>query len=241
MNRACLLSTSRPGSDPERRPCALVGERQRIIRDIHDGLGASLIGLLRYVQRGDIDRRTLEQQVRSALLELQVAVDALAPADGDLGAVLGNLRYRLEPLLAASAVDFRWEATELPRIGSLHPAESFSIQRIVLEAIANALKHSGASHIAMSIRRRRGGVEILICDNGRGFDAVSASPGLGLVSMRARAKHLGGRLEIGAAGSGTMVKLVIPRRLGAGRSGTRPRATSSGKSAPAQRASPNSG
>jgi hypothetical protein len=193
---------------------ALARERQRIISDMHDGLGASLVGLLRYVetQRGGAQ---IQQRVKEALQELRIAIDALEPAEGNLGAVLGNLRYRLEPLPEPAGIHLEWDVAELPRIDFLEPSSVFALQRIVLEAVANALKHSGAAHIRLSARALADGeTELRIEDDGRGFDTSRPSPGLGLANMRARAARIGAQLDITSrTGAGSVVRLRIPRAL----------------------------
>lgn len=202
-------------AEEAKRERALVCERQRILADMHDSVGASLVGLLRYVQSGKADSGELEQRVRAALQEMRIAIDALEPAEGDLGAVLGKLRYRLEPLLESTGVRFSWDAAELPRVEALEPSAVFAIQRIVLEAIANALKHSGARQIKLVLRAMNPeGVEIRIEDNGKGFDVESLASGLGLGNMRARAQRLGAHVSfLSKPGSGTTVSLTVPCRL----------------------------
>jgi signal transduction histidine kinase len=201
------------------RKQALLDERQRILADMHDGVGASLVGLLRYAQGGQLDPKTVEQRVREAMQELRIAVDALEPAEGDLGAVLGKLRYRLEPLLAAATTRLHWDVAELPRVEALEPSAVLAIQRIVLEAMSNAMQHSGARNIRLAARPRDGsGVEIRIEDDGSGYDAAQAGGGVGLNSMCARAQALGGSVDLASQpGKGTAVTLVIPAALGAAR------------------------
>lgn len=196
------------------RQQALAAERQRIITDMHDGLGASLVGLLRYVQARNTDPQ-VEQRLKEALQELRIAIDALEPAEGDLASVLGNLRYRLEPLLEPAGVCVDWNVSELPRIEGLDPTSVFAVQRIVLEAVANALKHSGARTVRLGARTAADGqVEIDIEDDGRGFDLARPASGLGLASMRGRAARIGARVEVESApGRGTRVKLALPGAL----------------------------
>lgn len=206
---------------------ALISERQRILADMHDGVGTSLIGLLRYVQSGNLEVVELERRVKTALQEMRIAIDALEPADGDLGAVLARLRYRLEPLLESTGVRLAWDAGELPQVEALDPAAVFAIQRIVLEAIANALKHSGARSISIALRALdAAGVEIRIEDDGRGFDAGHPASGLGLGNMRSRAQRLGAHFGLlSSPGRGTTVILAVPCKLGpapAGRAASTP-------------------
>jgi signal transduction histidine kinase len=195
-----------------KREWAQVSERQRILADMHDGVGASLVGLLRHVQSGSADGASIERRVQEVLQEMRIAIDALQPRDGDLAAVLGALRYRLDDIIRSSGVRLVWEVEELPEVGELKPSTVFALQRIVLEAITNALKHSGAQCLRLSARACNGDIEVRIEDDGRGFDTSRHAAGLGLVNMRARAQRIGARLDIHAhSGAGTVVRLAIPR------------------------------
>jgi signal transduction histidine kinase len=213
--------------DEAKRERALICERQRILADIHDGMGASLVGLLRYVQSGKTDSKELEHRVRTALQEMRIAIDALEPAEGDLAAVLGTLRYRLEPLMASTGVRFAWDVAELPCVEALDSSAVFAIQRIVLEAIANALKHSNARQIRLTLRALNAeSVEIRIEDDGGGFDVGRPAAGLGLSNMRARAQRLGAQVSfLSQSGRGTTVSLTLPRRLEAAHAGSAADAT----------------
>jgi hypothetical protein len=195
-----------------KREWAQVSERQRILADLHDGVGASLVGLLQEVQSGSADRASIAKRVQEVLQEMRIAIDALQPRDGDLAAVLGALRYRLDDIIRSSGVRLAWEVEELPEVGDLKPSTVFALQRIVLEAITNALKHSGAQLLRISARANNGEVEIRIEDDGRGFDSSRHATGLGLSSMRARAQRIGARLTIRShPGTGTTVTLSLPR------------------------------
>lgn len=191
-----------------RRTLAL--ERQRILTDIHDGLGATLISLLRHVQSGQVDRDHVERRVREALQEMRIAIDALQPHEENIGALLGNLRYRLHDMIQASGVRLVWNVDEIPA-AVLNPAMAFSLQRILLEAIANALKHSGALNLRLSARARCGpGAEITVEDDGCGFDLERCDAGLGLANMRTRAERIGASLDIQSRpGAGTVLHIVI--------------------------------
>jgi signal transduction histidine kinase len=196
------------------REQALAQERQRIVTDMHDGLGASLIALLRYAQATRADPE-IELRVKEALQELRIAIDALEPYDGDLAAVLGNLRYRLEPLLEGTGVQLEWQVATLPRIESLEPSAVFVLQRILLEGFAHALRHARATRMRLSAQAAaNGGIEIRVEDDGPGPDPTQPAAGPGMSGMHARAARLGARLEVASrSGSGTVVRLLIPRVL----------------------------
>jgi signal transduction histidine kinase len=91
----------------------------------------------------------------------------------------------------------------------------FSLQRILLEAITNALRHSGARRLRFVARGRSGSrIEIRVEDHGCGFDPAQPVPGLGLANMRARAEKIGASIDIDSApGRGTVVALVLPGAL----------------------------
>ncbi|MBI2317882.1 MAG: hypothetical protein HYU75_13035 [Betaproteobacteria bacterium] len=173
-----------------------------------------MISLLHHVRSGQADARSLEQRVQDSLQEMRVAVDALQPRDGDLGAVLGSLRYRLEKTIESAGIEFAWEVDELPKVEALEPWAVLSIQRIALEAITNAVRHSGAKRLRFAASGAAQGIEILIEDNGRGFDTAVHPLGHGLRSMRARAERIGARIEVASKeGGGTCVRLLVPLLL----------------------------
>lgn len=196
-----------------RRERALSRERQRILDDMHDGLGAGLVSLLGYLDSGHAEMATVERRVQEALQEMRVAIDALQPHDGDLGAVLGSLRERLDGMVERNGAHLVWRVDELPRVEEFGPSTIFSLQRIVLEAVGNALSHSGAAEIRFIAHAAGSGdVEIRIEDDGRGFDPAQVHAGPGLANMRARAERIGAGFDITSQpGKGTVVQLTIPR------------------------------
>ncbi|MGQ0579781.1 MAG: sensor histidine kinase [Betaproteobacteria bacterium] len=198
-----------------RRQQALAKERQRILTDMHDGLGASLIGLLRHARSGGSDCAGIERRIQEALQEIKTAVDALKPSEDDLATVLGNLRYRLDSMIRETGTRLMWKVTELPPVVGLSPSTVFALQRILLEAITNVLKHSGATQISFTAQAQgEDGIRIRIEDDGKGFDPLHPAPGLGLANMRSRAASIGAVLEIRSRPSeGTVVELALPTSL----------------------------
>lgn len=192
---------------------ATIGERQRIMADMHDGLGASLVGLLGAIQAGKADRADLEQRAHGALQELRLAVDSLDTPPGDLNMALGTVRHRLRDALEASGVELDWQVAELPQLAQLTPSRILQLQRIVIEALTNALRHARAKHIVVTARADAAAqaVEVSIADDGRGMNGTYPAGGRGLMIMQRRASTLGGRLEIATPpGGGTCVTLWLP-------------------------------
>lgn len=194
---------------------AAAGERTRIMREIHDGIGAQLVGLLNMVPDERNDRAALQEQVRLALDEMRLAVDSLQPAFGELTAVLATLRYRLQPRLAAAGIELVWDMAALPVTALPSPQAALHLQRILLEAFTNVLKHAQATRVTMQVRWRgepAPAVLIHMVDNGVGLaDGAPPPAGHGLQNMHSRAQAIGAVLRVkrGAAG-GTEVHVEWP-------------------------------
>ncbi len=194
-------------------------ERQRIMSDIHDGVGGQLVALVNMIKRGHadpllFDRKQLSEHAQMALDELRVAVDAMQPVDGDLATVLATLRYRLEPRLKASGIDLVWRIDELPLWSDLTPQKVLQIQRILLEAFTNVIKHSGAKMVMFTAWHQPAipSVDIVLQDDGVGFDInPEDSQGHGLGNMSFRANAIGATLRVySSSGKGTRLSLKMP-------------------------------
>jgi len=204
-----------------RRNQALAVERGRIMSEMHDGIGSQLTLALSLVRRMDREANPAAQGedgqvatvLRESIEDLQLIIDSLEPVENDLLTVLGTLRYRLQDRLGKSGIDLQWNVVDLPPLPMLTPHSVLSILRIVQEAFANCLKHSGATRIAVTtgLAGEPGQGEtahIAIVDNGRGIDGTRV--GRGLENMRRRTETLGGRLQITSRSGFTEVLLVIP-------------------------------
>jgi signal transduction histidine kinase len=110
-----------------------------------------------------------------------------------------------------SGVKFHWQVGELPHVPYLTPQAILAVQRIILEALTNALRHSQASMVTVSARAEDGWLRIQVADDGVGFKELDASRGRGLDNLRRRAADLGGTLDIRSArGAGASVILRLP-------------------------------
>jgi signal transduction histidine kinase len=191
------------------RAQVLAHERERLMREMHDGLGGQLVSALSLAEAADTPREVLSAALRGALDEMRVVIDSLDPQVEDLGQLLGQLRARLEPMLRRSGLHFAWDVGRghaLPRLG---PEQSLHVLRILQEAITNVVKHAGASEVRVSTRADGAGVALAIEDDGRGLLAGAAG-GRGIANMQARARTLGAKLRVSALAAGTRVELALP-------------------------------
>lgn len=189
------------------RERAVGDERERITREMHDGLGGHLIATLALAEGND---ERIAEALRDALDEMRVVIHSLDPWIDDVPGLLVATRARLEPRLASRGLRLRWAIGDLPPM-RLGPSTSLQVLRVVQEAITNVLKHAAARTIQVRTATGHDGRRILveIRDDGKGFDQNFAS-GYGLSNMRERARRLGGELEIEPGPTGTAVRLWLP-------------------------------
>jgi signal transduction histidine kinase len=194
---------------------ASAAERQRIMQDMHDGLGAQLVSSLVMVERGGAKPSEIAMLLRESLDEMRLAIDAFGQAEVDLVGGLAGLRHRMEPRLMAAGMSLRWTMDSM--FAQLRPDEHSALQllRIVQEALSNAIKHSGATELRVRFESDERHLRILVADNGSGFGdhgppARTAASGLGLAGLRKRAHALSGDVAIDTSVHGTTVVVSVP-------------------------------
>lgn len=207
----------------QREQIAVAEERRRIVRDMHDGLGAQLLSASAQLRsRPELTPSQVAGLLDDALQELRGVLDVLStepsndPGDDPVSALLGTLRWRMAPALQARGIDLAWRSEPLPAQFLPSDAARMHLLRLWQEAFSNVLKHSGARHAAFEAEETSKGLHMTLTDDGRGFDAGQAQ-GIGLGSMRARAAAIGAALRIESqVGQGTRVKLVWSAESGMG-------------------------
>ncbi len=196
-----------------RRNEAIALERSRIMSEMHDGIGSQLTLALSLVRNAQGEDGRVATVLRESIEDLQLIIDSLEPVENDLLTVLGTLRYRLQDRLSKGGIELQWNVVDLPPLPMLTPQSVLSILRILQEAFANALKHSGATRIVVSTSLvGTQGVDesacISIVDDGKGIDGSHV--GRGLENMRRRAATIEARLKITSRPGRTEVMLEIP-------------------------------
>ena len=199
-------------------------ERQRMAQEMHDGVGSHLTTLISALDMGTPRERITAGALRECLAELKLLVDG-ADEDASAMALLASLRYRMQPLLEAAGIALRWQVADEAELEQVSGAAARDMLRIAQEALANAVRHSGASEVALTLCRQRARHLIMleVADNGRGVaperraadggraPCAGVGVGKGLAGMRQRAQRLGGELHIDAVpGGGTRITLLVP-------------------------------
>lgn len=196
----------------------LGGERERMMRDMHDGLGGHLISALALAQEGQEGKDDLVTALRTALVDMRLVIESLSPTEVDLTGALGLLRAQMEPLLKARNMRFDWQVIDWPDDEEHDMSKTLNILRLVQEAVTNAVKHSGGRvvRVATSIEGAetdRPAAIVEISDDGQGIaDKVPSLVSRGLGNMRRRAEEIGGRIDFGVCSEmgGCRVRLTIP-------------------------------
>ena len=195
-----------------RAQLATLAERQRLARDLHDtvkqkafALSMQLAGARRQLGEHPASERVaqaekLGQQIQQELAQI---LDELRASDNAMP-FAARLRTRAQEWAQLSGMQLDLDLAELPALPAAHEE---TLLRIVDEALANALRHSGANRASVSLRRDERGIELSIVDNGHGAGDV-ARPGMGLANMRERAASLpAGRFDFNSSDGGTRVSV----------------------------------
>ena len=199
---------------------ALERERARIAQDLHDDLGSSLtrLSLLSGLIKADKDNpeqleahagklaESADQTVRS----LEEIVWAVRPGSDTLQSLVDYITHFATELFEGSPTRCRLDVPDELPARPLPPDVRHNIFLIVKEGLTNALKHSGADEVQLQIKITRQTLEIVIADNGKGFDAnPAATDGKrnGLGNMKRRAGAVGGKLSLTSTpGQGTRIE-----------------------------------
>jgi signal transduction histidine kinase len=190
-------------------------ERERLMREIHDGIGSSLVAALASAERRGKESTTAVVALKGALTDLRVAIDSLEPVEGNVATLLASLRYRYEPELRKSGIGIKWMVEDVPELDWLDAPSALHVLRILQESISNTLGHSKATQLSfkckMALLVGRPGLRVEVADNGTGFNTEARSMGRGRRNMAQRAEALGGKLEVRSKqGEGTTTILWLP-------------------------------
>jgi signal transduction histidine kinase len=200
----------------------ILSERQRMGRNLHDSVSQSLYAL---VLSADISEKLLRikdytglrQQLRDlgkvalqGLKEMRLMLYEFRPASLESGGLVKALEERLQTVEIRAGID-----ASISVVGNfdIPPQMEQEIYQIVIEGLNNSLKHAEASVVTVSLRKDEDCIYLEIQDNGLGFDQSTPLPigGMGLESMRERARILGGELSVTSApGEGAVIRLKAP-------------------------------
>jgi signal transduction histidine kinase len=195
------------------RANATAEERQRIMQNLHDGVGSQLITSLMLVKGGSASQTEMVTLLQECIDEMRMALDSLSVEDDDLLPVLGSFRARISPRFSAIGLQLIWINERLPELVQVAPDASLQVLRILQEALANVLKHAKAAAVTVTVGTETDTLIISVKDDGVGVETSTAGRGYGAVNMHRRAEMIGGSLNIAADATGTTVRLSVPLKI----------------------------
>jgi len=188
---------------------AEASERERIYHDLHDDIGAKLLGLAISAQRADLPREA--DMARSALQDLRDVVSRSAQPVTALGDLMADWRAETEQRVQAAGISLEWVFPAQEADIQVSADAALNLTRILREAVTNVLHHAGASQIKIVTQLTPDRFSLEVIDNGVGCPMVMVKLHRGMTGMQVRAISLGGRLNWGAIEpNGCKVTLDVP-------------------------------
>ena len=188
-----------------------VNEQHRISQEMQKGIGSELASLLSLSQAGDPTTITRMQETTEQLIRRTNEIAwMLDHEENDLRSLIANIRLHATQLLEQANIDLRLDIDDdIPEM-AVTQAFRRDVYLIVKEAVHNAVRHSGASVVEISIHFDAGEMTIVVRDNGKGiYKAGGNHWGNGMKNMQRRVEQIDGRMEI-TAGAGTAITIVSP-------------------------------
>ncbi|PBD00038.1 histidine kinase/DNA gyrase B/HSP90-like ATPase [Streptomyces sp. Ag82_O1-15] len=204
------------------RELTIAEERSRLAHELHDAVSQKLFSLRLTAQAAAalVDRdpaRAKGELHQVAMLaaeateELRAAVIELRPAALDEDGLVATLRTQIQVLDRAHSAHVTFAGHG---VRALPAAQEEAVLRVAQEALHNALRHSGAGRVDVTLEKRGTGTVLRVSDDGSGFEPTAiraAGRHLGLVSMRDRSSGVGGTLSVESApGKGTTIEMEVP-------------------------------
>jgi two-component system sensor histidine kinase DevS len=179
-------------------------ERGRIARDMHDNIGAQLLGALH--SRDDTRKNSM---IRETLTDLRDIINNASTGAPTLDETLADLRIETAERLASVDIALDWTNAS-DEIAPVPSAAALALRSVIREAVSNVIRHSGASRIRIGIERKDGRIALVIEDDGHGFDAGALVAGNGLANIRGRISGLRGELTFSSLEPGSRLVAAFP-------------------------------
>ena len=197
-------------------------ERERLTREMHDGVGAQLMTALRGVERGAFSSAQLAQALQDGLDELRLLMDS-ADMGRSLQGALAAWRNRWDARLSAAGLVLVWQVDDGVEKVALAEDVVMQLMRMLQEAVTNVVKHARAQTITVSARVAQGVLQVVVQDDGVGLpaptdtgDPVDRSH-RGLRNLYQRAAQMGGAVVVRSQTpplAGTVVEISLPMLVG---------------------------
>jgi signal transduction histidine kinase len=192
------------------RSSAINEERQRFVRDMHDGVGGQLLSLLMQMRSKTIAPDEVELELQRGLHDLRLMADSLDHVGSDLDLALTAFERRAAQQLASTGISLTWsKASELNRL-AWDGRKILNLYRVLQETLTNCIRHSQATSIEFEFKldATGEGLHVAITDDGVGMPP-DTQKGRGLANITKRAAAIGSSVSYasGPQGKGTQISL----------------------------------
>lgn len=209
----------------QREEILLTEERQRLVRDMHDGLGSQLVSASALLKSSPMQHpRSVELTalIDHALLDLRSMLDVFSSprqtqdeeSQETVSLLLAMLRHRLAPVFRSQGIQFEWQTEPIPHSFLKSDQDRLQLLRLLQEACTNIIKHAQAHRVSLRTYVTTGAIVFEVNDDGNGIDIAKDNnkrTGHGMASMAARATRLGAQLVIDTSAEGTCVRVIFQR------------------------------
>jgi len=221
LSNQAMLAMQLTRLSEQSRQSAVMAERNRLARDIHDTLAQGFTGVIVQLEAAaDATSKGLAKEgeehldragdlARESLREARRSVQALRPQVLEENNLCVALEGLFKKMTAGTPVQAEFISQGEPR--KLPPDWEENLLRIGQEVLTNVLRHAQASHFSARLEFDSSEIRLELRDNGRGFDPAGKYDGFGLIGMKERVEDMGGQLSIhSAVGTGTAIEIVLP-------------------------------
>lgn len=181
-------------------------ERQRLIHDLHDGLGLQLNTLLAMVEQSPGHAGDMQNEVRTAIDQMRMLVDNSESFEGSFAELMGHIRHRIGSRLHRAGVRLEWHSHFPVHEDNVLAGKATALQHLMFELTTNVIKHAKANTMTVRIEQLEGQatLQLTVEDDGVGLGSPLADPGtgLGVRSIRKRVADLEGQMEVTTGSAG---------------------------------------
>jgi len=166
-------------------------ERRRLARDLHDDVSSKVLSM---IYRSDSEENA--QLGRETLEELRNVINDLENAEQSLEVNIFDWQCEVRQRCEESGLKLTWQAEKVSRKIQLSTVEKSNLRRILRESISNIIKHSNASMVTIELSHEKDVLNLMIKDNGKGFDNSKVKKGNGLINIKRRAKEMDANFDM---------------------------------------------
>ncbi len=195
--------------------------RAKIARDLHDEMGSTLTSI-NIISKVAMEEMQQEEKMKQSFQKIKDhsgrmmesmsdMVWVINPVNDNFGKLVLRMKEFAEEMLEPARINYRFNEEGQLDKAQLNLEQRKDIYMIFKEAVNNIVKYSGAGDVVISLVQKETGLEMMISDNGKGFDMTAENTGNGLKNMRSRADEMGATLRIESGKEkGTLIRLVLP-------------------------------